>query len=273
MLMTDTTPFDKMESALNRKLSAVRLGLAAFAAAALMALPLTAGAGEAPAAANASPVVENAAGTADGLVHPVDSRAIDAVVTAAEKNAAKGAEPAFDIPAAPSENPASRSSPTAISAEFDPVKNPRVYEISLELRCLVCQNESIAESNADLAIDLRREVARLVEAGRTNDEVIEYMTERYGDYVLYKPPFKAKTVLLWCGPFLFLVLALWVVWSVVRRRRDDLAREEMSPSLVEALRLVRMREFDVEAGKDAGAVRTVADIADLSSANDSKKEH
>lgn len=273
MPMTDTTPFVKMESAVNRKPSAVRTGLAALAAAALLALPLTSGAQEAPATTNASPVAAHAAGTAGGLVHPVDSRAIDTVVTAAGKNASKGAEPTFDIPAAPAENPASRSSPTVISAEFDPVKNPRVYEISLELRCLVCQNESIAESNADLAIDLRREVARLVEAGRTNDEVIEYMTERYGEYVLYKPPFKAKTVLLWCGPFLFLVLALWVVWSVVRRRRDDLAREEMSPSLVEALRLVRLREYDAEAENNGGAVRTVADIAGLATANEQKKEH
>ncbi len=134
----------------------------------------------------------------------------------------------------------------AVSAEFDPVKNPRVYEISKELRCLVCQNESIAESNADLAIDLRREVIRLVNEGKSNDEVIQYMTDRYGDYVLYKPPFKAKTYLLWLGPLGFILIGCWILVGVVRRRKTGLDNAE-SPSYQEALRWVRAREYDEHA--------------------------
>lgn len=84
----------------------------------------------------------------------------------------------------------------AAPSEFDPEANPRVHAISQQLRCLVCANETIAESNAQLAVDLRREVAAQVKAGRTDDEVIAFMVERYGDYVLFKPPFKAKTWLL-----------------------------------------------------------------------------
>ena len=81
----------------------------------------------------------------------------------------------------------------AAPTEMDPKTNPRVYEIAKQLRCLVCANETIAESNTELAIDLRKEVASQVSAGKTDDEIIAFMVERYGDFVLFKPPFKAKT--------------------------------------------------------------------------------
>ena len=84
-----------------------------------------------------------------------------------------------------------------------------MHNIASQLRCLVCANETIAESNAQLAVDLRREVAEQVKAGRTDDEVVAFMVERYGDYVLFKPPFKAKTWLLWLGPIAFVFLAFW----------------------------------------------------------------
>ena len=109
----------------------------------------------------------------------------------------------------------------AAPAEFDPQQNPRVYEISRQLRCLVCQNENIADSNAELAIDLRREVAAQVKSGKTDDEIIDFMVERYGDYVLYNPPFRAKTFLLWCGPAIFFLVAFWAVWRLNRRRMAE----------------------------------------------------
>lgn len=107
----------------------------------------------------------------------------------------------------------------AAPSEFDPKTNPRLYEISTQLRCLVCANESIAESNVSLAIDLRREVAKQIKAGKTDDEIIAFMTERYGDFVLFKPPFKAKTYLLWFGPILFFLAALLAMLQVVKSRR------------------------------------------------------
>lgn len=88
------------------------------------------------------------------------------------------------------------AAPTA----FDPIAHQRVVEVSEQLRCLVCQNQSIADSNAELAVDLRNQVIEQVKAGKTNKEIVDYMVERYGDFVLYKPPFKANTVILWLGP-------------------------------------------------------------------------
>ncbi len=152
-----------------------------------------------------------------------------------------GASLSVEKPTVIGEGPGTLVPPTqqgrsALPAEFDPAKNPRVFEISKELRCLVCANESIAESNADLAVDLRREVVRQVNLGKTNDEIIHIMVERYGDFVLYKPPFKAKTYLLWLGPILFLLLALWIVVTVVRGRKET---QDENPAIEEALALLR----------------------------------
>ena len=88
-----------------------------------------------------------------------------------------------------------------------------------ELRCLVCQNQTIAESNADLASDLRREVYRMVEDGRSEDEIAGFMVARYGDFVLYRPPLRGDTILLWAGPFLLAVFGLAVLALHLRRRR------------------------------------------------------
>ena len=92
-----------------------------------------------------------------------------------------------------------------------------------ELRCLVCQNQTIAESNADLASDLRREVYRMVEDGRSEDEIAGFMVARYGDFVLYRPPLRSGTVLLWAGPFLLAATGLTVLAIHLRRRRRTLA--------------------------------------------------
>lgn len=85
-----------------------------------------------------------------------------------------------------------------------------------ELRCLVCQNQNLAGSDADLAKDLRTQVYDMVESGQSHDDVINYMVTRYGDFVLYRPAFKLKTLLLWLGPVVFLLLTLWFVTRWVR---------------------------------------------------------
>jgi cytochrome c-type biogenesis protein CcmH len=101
----------------------------------------------------------------------------------------------------------------------DPVAAKREYELALKLRCLVCQNQSIAESNAGLAVDLRNQVREQVAAGKTDEQIIEFMTTRYGDFVLYRPPLKGSTMLLWFGPLLLLAIGAFVAWRVVRARR------------------------------------------------------
>ncbi len=100
----------------------------------------------------------------------------------------------------------------------DPAQQERYEVLIQELRCLVCQNQSIADSNATLASDLRREVRELMEAGRTDAEIRSYMTDRYGDFVLYRPPFSARTWLLWAAPGLLLIGGLAAAIVVVLRR-------------------------------------------------------
>lgn len=93
------------------------------------------------------------------------------------------------------------------------------YEsINTELRCLVCQNQTIADSNAELAADLRRQVAEMLEQGKSKQDVIDFMTARYGDFVLYKPAFHGKTALLWWAPAIFLLLGIVAAFIVVRQK-------------------------------------------------------
>ena len=106
----------------------------------------------------------------------------------------------------------------------DPALEARMVRITSELRCLVCQNQTIADSNAALAIDLRREARELLYQGKSDSEVVGYMTQRYGDFVLYRPPLKSKTFLLWFGPALMLVGG-GAVLVVVLRRRSRLAAD------------------------------------------------
>lgn len=114
----------------------------------------------------------------------------------------------------------------AAATAFDPVEHKRVLAISEQLRCLVCQNQSIADSNADLAVDLRNQVIEQINAGRTDKEIIDYMVDRYGDFVLYKPPFKASTVILWVGPVALFLLALVAFYMNLRRRKQSAAATE-----------------------------------------------
>ena len=101
----------------------------------------------------------------------------------------------------------------------DPAVEKRVHNLAQELRCLVCQNQTIADSNAPLAVDLRNQIREQAAAGKTDKDIIDFMVARYGDFVLYRPPFKAATVLLWLGPFIFLVGGLFFLVRLVRRRR------------------------------------------------------
>lgn len=97
----------------------------------------------------------------------------------------------------------------------------RLIAIAEELRCLVCQNESLAGSRADLALDLRREIRELIRQGKSDDQIKEFLVSRYGDYVLYRPPVKSTTWLLWGGPFVLLLAGLAGLIFFLRRRRSD----------------------------------------------------
>ncbi len=104
----------------------------------------------------------------------------------------------------------------------DPVVEQRLIVISEEMRCLVCQNESLAGSRSDLANDLRRELRALIKQGKTDAEIREFMVSRYGDFVLYRPPVKPSTWLLWAGPFGLMIVGVVALFVYLRRRNTDL---------------------------------------------------
>jgi len=106
----------------------------------------------------------------------------------------------------------------AAPAAADPAIEQRVMRLAAELRCLVCQNQTIADSSAPLAEDLRNQVREKIRAGQSDADIIDFMVARYGDFVLYRPPFKATTLLLWFGPLLLLAAGLFVLLRRLRRR-------------------------------------------------------
>ncbi len=116
----------------------------------------------------------------------------------------------------------------APSADDNPALEARVMAVAAELRCLVCQNQTIADSHADLAVDLRRQIRDMLAKGMSERQIHDYMTDRYGDFVLYRPPFKPITALLWLGPAALLALALGTL-VVVLRRRQRLAADAFDP--------------------------------------------
>jgi cytochrome c-type biogenesis protein CcmH len=118
--------------------------------------------------------------------------------------------------------------PLLAGAADDPALEARLQRITSELRCLVCQNQTIADSHAGLAEDLRRQVREMLARGATDQEIVDYMTARYGDFVLYRPPVKPATWLLWFGPPLLLAGGLVVLVMVLRRR------SRLAPELFEA---------------------------------------
>lgn len=120
------------------------------------------------------------------------------------------------------------SAAEAVPAAADPVLEARMLKITAELRCLVCQNQTIADSHADLAVDLRQQVREMLAKGMTDQQITDYMTDRYGDFVLYRPPFKASTALLWIGPGVMLVVGLATL-ILVLRRRSRMPQDQFDP--------------------------------------------
>ena len=120
----------------------------------------------------------------------------------------------------------------------------RLTAIAEELRCLVCQNESLAGSRADLAVDLRRQIREQITQGKSDDEILAYMTARYGDFVRYRPPLKGTTVALWLGPFMLLIVAAGGLAQYLRRRRARIEPAVLSTE--EEARVARLLD---EAGK------------------------
>ncbi len=111
----------------------------------------------------------------------------------------------------------------------DPVMEKRMIGLAENLRCLVCQNESLASSHAELAEDLRREVRELMQKGMTDQEIKDYLVARYGDFVLYDPPVKSSTLMLWIGPFVLLLAGMGVLFFQVRNRRKSVVETSLGP--------------------------------------------
>ena len=111
---------------------------------------------------------------------------------------------------------------------YDPIVEKRLIAISEEMRCLVCQNESLAGSHADLAQDLRRELRGLIKEGKSDEEIKEFMVSRYGDFVLYRPRLQPTTWLLWLGPFVFMIVGVFVLVAYLRRRSREVKDESLT---------------------------------------------
>ena len=129
--------------------------------------------------------------------------------------------------------------------KFDSPETEKVFhKLSEEIRCLVCQNQNIAESNADLAKDLRLEIYNMLSEGKTEDEIVDFMVDRYGDYVLYRPPFKPMTWLLWFGPAI--IFAIGLIFVVRYMRSQNMSRQVESLSEEE---LERIKNLHAEQDK------------------------
>jgi cytochrome c-type biogenesis protein CcmH len=125
--------------------------------------------------------------------------------------------------------------------EFDTPEQQAKYEKMIdELRCLVCQNQNLADSNSELAIDMRRKTYEMIKEGKSSEEVADFMVERYGDFVLYRPPLNQTTLLLWIGPFIILVIGVAVLIRTITKRRAmsdstvDRSRLETAAALLDA---------------------------------------
>ena len=113
-------------------------------------------------------------------------------------------------------------------AAKDPVLEDRVMNLARELRCLVCQNETLADSRADLAVDLRNQIREQMKAGKSDKEIIAFLTERYGKFILFRPPMDPTTYLLWFGPFVLLLGGLLLLFRYVKQRRELIVEQPLS---------------------------------------------
>jgi len=130
---------------------------------------------------------------------------------------------------------------TEVRAFRDAAEQRRYEQLVKDLRCLVCQNQSLADSDADLARDLRDEVYEIIQSGKSEQEAAKFLIDRYGDFVLYRPPFKTATLLLWGGPFLFLASGLWFIWRRTKRRQGMISRTELTPEEQKRLKELQKR--------------------------------
>jgi cytochrome c-type biogenesis protein CcmH len=128
--------------------------------------------------------------------------------------------------------------PTAQPLFADAAIESRLMLLSRELRCVVCQNEALSESPAELAGDMRQEIRELMKAGKTDQEVLDFLTSRYGDFVLFRPPFKPLTYLLWIGPFVFLGFGVLIWFMALRARRTFKSAPVSSEQIAAAARLL-----------------------------------
>ncbi|HEY7743250.1 MAG TPA: cytochrome c-type biogenesis protein [Burkholderiales bacterium] len=129
----------------------------------------------------------------------------------------------------------------------DPALEERVTALATELRCLVCQNQTLADSHAPLAVDLRNQIRERMREGASERDIIAFMVERYGDFVLYRPPWKATTLLLWLGPVLLMLGGLAALFYLLARRRREVAGT--GPSAAERARAVALLSDEPGAGK------------------------
>lgn len=129
----------------------------------------------------------------------------------------------------------------------DPELEHRANELAKELRCLVCQNQTIADSHAGLALDLKQQVREMLAAGKSDEEIIDYMVTRYGDFVLYRPPMKPTTILLWTGPALLLLGGGLILFVSMRQRRRQVVQEELTEEQVSRAEALLKQD---EEGKD-----------------------
>jgi cytochrome c-type biogenesis protein CcmH len=153
----------------------------------------------------------------------------DAATNATNATSAAAATPSDE--AAASASTVRFAPPAAVPTAADPLLEARMLAITGELRCLVCQNQTIADSHADLAVDLRQEVREMLKRGQSDDQIRRYMTDRYGDFILYRPPLKPTTLVLWLGPALLLAIAISAL-VVVIARRGKLADDRFEPDPV-----------------------------------------
>ncbi|HRB29243.1 MAG TPA: cytochrome c-type biogenesis protein CcmH [Nitrosomonas sp.] len=119
----------------------------------------------------------------------------------------------------------------AVPVAEDPEVEKRMLALTMDLRCLVCQNESIADSRADFSNDMRREIRQKIKENKSDEEIIQFLVDRYGDFVLYNPPIKPTTIMLWFGPILLFVIGFISLLTYLKRRREQI--EEVSLSEAE----------------------------------------
>lgn len=116
----------------------------------------------------------------------------------------------------------------AVPVAEDPEVEKRMLALTMDLRCLVCQNETIADSRADFSNDIRREIREQIKANKTDQEIVQFLVDRYGDFVLYNPPMKATTILLWFGPVVLFIIGFGSLIVYLRRRREQITEVTLS---------------------------------------------